>query len=216
MTRKRFERLTEDVRRTALLEATLAVVSEDGIPGASVRRIALKAGVSAGLIRHYFDTKDDMVRAAYSYLMAGLTARAAQMAEQAKDKPEAALANFVRANLTEPNISEHAVTLWATFIGLNKSTAGYSDVHREAYREFLEILEALIFPVLRANDLADDPITCRELAIAMNGILDGLWLEGSLGHGLYNSDDLPRIALQACEGILRLPDGTLTQHQTPE
>ncbi len=214
MTRKSFERLTEDVRRTALLEATLDVVSQDGIPGASVRRIALKAGVSAGLIRHYFDTKEDMVRAAYMYLMDGLTMRAAEMAAKAKGQPEASLARFVQANLTKPSISEHAVTLWATFIGLNKSNAGYSDVHRDAYREFLEILEALIFPVLRANDRPDDSTTCRQLAIAMNGIVDGLWIEGSLAHGLYDSADLPGIALRACEGIMRLPDGSLTKHLT--
>ncbi|MCJ8139170.1 TetR family transcriptional regulator C-terminal domain-containing protein [Falsirhodobacter halotolerans] len=214
MTRRSYQRLGEDVRRNALLDATLDCLAEDGMGGASVRRIAERAGVSAGLIRHYFQSKDDMVGASYAHLMGRLTGRAADAAQGASDTPEQALARFIAANLTRPNLSVRNVSLWATFIGHIRDDVRYAEIHRESYREFLQVLEALIHPVLTAHDRPADPATCQGLAIALNGLIDGLWLEGSLGHGLYDAARLPTIALTAAEGLLRLPDTTLTRHLT--
>ena len=213
MTRRSYKRLSEDTRRNALLEATLECVAEDGLGGASVRRIAEKAGGSAGLIRHYFLSKDEMVGESYAYLMGALTGRAAEEAQEGAEQPEQALAKFVTANLTQPNLSSRKVSLWATFIGRVRAEPRYAEIHRDSYREFLDLLEALIHPVLLRHGLPADPNRCHTLAIALNGLIDGLWLEGSLGHGLYDPLRLPGIALAATEGMLRLPDTTLTRYE---
>ena len=65
------------------------------------------------------------------------------------------------------------------------------------------------------HGLPADPAACHGYAIALNGLIDGLWLEGSLGHGLYAPARLPGIALAAAEGILRLPDKTLVRAVAP-
>jgi len=210
VTRRSFQRLGEDARRNALLDATLDCLAEDGMGGASVRRIAERAGVSAGLIRHYFASKDEMVHESYAHLMGGLTGGAAASAQRASEGPDEALARFIAANVTAPNLSSRKVSLWATFIGRVRSGRRYAEIHRESYREFLEILGALIHPVRVRHGLPADPATCHGLAIALNGMIDGLWLEGSLDHGLYDPNRLPGIALSAAEGILRLPDETLS------
>ncbi|WFE75807.1 TetR family transcriptional regulator C-terminal domain-containing protein [Roseinatronobacter sp. S2] len=209
MTQRSYQRLGEDARRNALLEATLDCLAEDGMGGASVRKIAERAGVSAGLIRHYFLSKDEMVHAAYAYLMGNLTGAAAESARMASEGPAQALAHFIAANVKHPNLSSRKVSLWATFIGRVRSGQRYAQIHRESYREFLDLLEALIHPVLTQHNLPADPATCHSHAIALNGLIDGLWIEGSLGHGLYDPARLPRIALSAAEGILRLPNDTL-------
>ena len=215
MTRKTFQRLSEDTRRLDLLEATLDCVGEDGLNGASARKIADRAGVTAGLIRHHFGSKDEMVRCAYSHLMEQLTGQAEDVARTQAETPEQSLAGFISANVMQPNLSTRKVSLWATFIGRVEHEPGYSQIHRESYREFLEILAGLIHAVRATHDLPHDPATCSGLAIALNGLIDGLWVEGSLGHGLYDPERLPQIALQAAEGILRLPENTLLQHLPP-
>jgi len=221
MTRKVFQRLSEDARRTSLIEATLDCVAREGLHGASVRRIAEKAGVSAGLIRHYFPSKDAMLRASYAYLIGQLTGDAARYVDKAADRagpdaPDAALAQFVAANVSKPNLSALKVSLWATFIGRVRADPAFADIHRESYREFLDILEGLIHPLLMTHDRPSDPASCQRLAVAVNGLIDGLWLEGSLEHGLYNPNRLPGIALNAVEGILNLPHTTLTRHLAPQ
>ncbi|WP_258395988.1 TetR family transcriptional regulator C-terminal domain-containing protein [Onishia taeanensis] len=212
MSRKSFQRWSMDARRRSLLEATLDCVAEHGMSGASARRVAERAGVTAGLIRHYFGSKDAMVSAAYGYLIGQLTGEAEESAEKAGEEPEQRLARFIVANVTAPNLSPRKVALWATFIGRVRTDPGYADIHRESYREFLILLETLIHPLLLALKRPADPVTCQHYAIALNALIDGLWLEGGLGHGLYDTALLPRIALSAAEGILALPTNTLMQH----
>ncbi len=201
-----------DARRRSLLEATLDCVAEYGMNGASARRVAERADVTAGLIRHYFGSKDAMVSAAYGYLIGQLTSEADEAAEQGGAAPEQRLARFIVANVTAPNLSPRKVALWATFIGRVRTEPDYADIHRESYREFLVLLETLIHPLLLVLKRPADPVTCQHYAIALNALIDGLWLEGGLGHGLYDTALLPRIALSAAEGILALPSNTLMQH----
>ena len=212
MTRRAYSRLSQDRRRTDLLEATLSCVADLGLDRAGARQIAERAGVSAGLIRHYFPSKDEMVRAAYAYLMGQMTAAAEDSGAGDEQSPEAALAEVIAANFASPSLSGVKVSLWATFVGRVRVDPAYADIQREGYREFLDLLEARIHPVLVAQGGPADPSRCKQLAIALNGLIDGLWIEGSLGHGLYDARRLPAIALGAAEGILRLPDTTLTRH----
>lgn len=46
--RRPFQRAGEEARRTALIEATLDLIAEGGPQAATVRAIALKAGVTPG------------------------------------------------------------------------------------------------------------------------------------------------------------------------
>ena len=121
MSRKAFQRLTLDDRRRSLMEATLTCVARDGLQGATVRRITEEAGVTLGLVRHYFGSKDELIRSAYAYLIGQLTSQASESSKQSEGAPEMQLALFLRANMTQPNLSERNVSLWATFIGRVRS-----------------------------------------------------------------------------------------------
>ena len=48
------------------------------------------------------------------------------------------------------------------------------------------------------------PERCRRLAIAINGLLDGLWLEGCLAGELFGDSELVEIALTSIEALLGL------------
>lgn len=52
------QRLSEEVRRTQIIKATIAVVAEVGYEGSSLARIAEQAEVSKGLVSHYFTDRD--------------------------------------------------------------------------------------------------------------------------------------------------------------
>lgn len=51
-------------RRNALLESAIRLFSEKGFSSVELREIAADAGVTVGLIRHYFGAKDDLIDAA--------------------------------------------------------------------------------------------------------------------------------------------------------
>ncbi len=52
-------------KRSAILQATLELVAENGFHNTPVSKIAKRSSVSAGIIYHYFDDKDDLIRALY-------------------------------------------------------------------------------------------------------------------------------------------------------
>lgn len=59
--------------RKALLEATIAVMADEGWASTIVARVAERAGVSRGAAQHHFPTRDDLIIAALEYMMKGRT-----------------------------------------------------------------------------------------------------------------------------------------------
>ncbi|HEX4222563.1 MAG TPA: TetR/AcrR family transcriptional regulator [Pseudonocardiaceae bacterium] len=49
-------------RRLQLLDAVLRITRRDGWDAISLRHVAAEAGVSMGMVQHYFTTKDEMLR----------------------------------------------------------------------------------------------------------------------------------------------------------
>src|SRR3546814_8816536 len=63
--RQAFTRESADARRAALVEAAAACLADHGLAGTNVRAICAKAGVSPGLLRHYFSGINDLIAATY-------------------------------------------------------------------------------------------------------------------------------------------------------
>jgi len=54
-----------DSRRQQLVEVTIDVLAEAGYVGTTLGRIGARAGVSAGLVAHYFGDKDTLLDLAF-------------------------------------------------------------------------------------------------------------------------------------------------------
>jgi AcrR family transcriptional regulator len=50
-----------DARRRQVADAVEQLIATDGLDGVTVARTAAAAGISVGLVQHYFPTKDDML-----------------------------------------------------------------------------------------------------------------------------------------------------------
>src|SRR6202165_2143557 len=58
----------EEARRVQLVEVTIDSLAEVGYVGTTLAEIAGRAGVSPGLVAHYFDDKDGLLDAAFRSL----------------------------------------------------------------------------------------------------------------------------------------------------
>lgn len=200
MARRTFHRAPEAERRHDLIEATLDCIAEYGLEGATVRQIAIKAGVTAGLIRHYFQSKEHILQEAYRIVIARLT----EKAERVTGDPETRLRDFIVINLTEPVANSRSLSLWASFISRVSVDPELAAIHREGYLSFRNALESLLADFLSARGADASPERCRRLAIAINGLLDGLWLEGCLAGELFGKSELVEIALGSIETLIGL------------
>lgn len=207
MNRRSFHRAPEGERRQELIEATLDCISEFGLKGATVRQIAIRAGVTAGLVRHYFESKDQMIAEAYRAVIASLTEKASKV----EGDPESRLRDFIAINLTEPVADSRSVSLWAAFISQVRVDPVLAEIHREGYLAFRNSLQDLLADFLAAKGKPADPETCRAFAIAINGLVDGLWVEGCLAGDLFREGELVAIAMTSVEALLGTPIGTAKQ-----
>jgi AcrR family transcriptional regulator len=207
MTRRSFHHESEDVRRQDLIAATLDCIAEYGIQGATVRQIADRAGVTPGLIRHYFVSKELMFQAAYREVVFTMFESASKAADEKIDDPAARLKIFVLANFQEPIIDQRMLSLWATFISQTGVDPALAAIHREGYLSYRDTLEQLLDDAMKSAGRAVIDGERRSLAIAINGLIDGLWLEGCMAGDMFGDGELGRIALASVEKLTGLTLG---------
>ena len=58
-------RMPPDERRSAIVDATVVVMTRKGMAATTVRDVADQMGTSSGLIHHYFDSMDDLLAAGF-------------------------------------------------------------------------------------------------------------------------------------------------------
>lgn len=196
--RRAYRREPEQKRREALISAAQDLVAEGGPKAATVRAIAERAGVTAGLIRHYFASKEELSQAAYRALMDRMTDDTGHVLDHAPPDPISRLAVFVSATLRPPVVDGKAVGLWAGFIHQVRSDPALLAVHETSYLRFRNALQALIAALPREAD-ADQ---LRREAIACNAVIDGLWLEGSVLPEIFAPGELERIGLTSVGAIV--------------
>src|SRR5471030_3140649 len=103
----------QPIRRQQLIEATLQAVDQVGMGDASIALIARLAGVSNGIISHYFQDKNGLIAATMRYLMSVLsesvTARRQALAD---DSPRAHLQVIIEGNSDASQVNGPARKAW--------------------------------------------------------------------------------------------------------
>lgn len=202
MDRRPYRRESEERRREDLIGAALGLVAEGGAQAATVRAIAQKAGVTPGLIRHYFASKDELTRAAFARLMAEMTEQSAAVLQDAPEDPALRLGLFIAAAVSPPVADPEAVALWAGFVhGVRRDTA-MREVHGLSYLAFRDLLQSLITALPQASAPSDTFCDARAKAIACNALIDGLWMESGLLPEAFAPEEIVTIALRAAGAIL--------------
>jgi AcrR family transcriptional regulator len=60
------KKVDPDERRRLIADALMRVAADQGLESVSLRHVATQAGVSAGMVQHYFRTRDEMMTFALS------------------------------------------------------------------------------------------------------------------------------------------------------
>lgn len=198
-----FRRAEPDERRASLVEACARVLAHEGAAGASVRAIALEAGVSPGLIGHYFGGVDALIAATYAHVEARVAAALDQAVAAAGPDPRARLEAYVAASLLPPIADSDLLSTWIAFWSLVRARPEIAGLHDEQYGRFRRGLEALL------DENGVDPRELRRTAIAVTALVDGLWLELCLSPQTFAEGEAAAIARSALAALIstgRSPD----------
>lgn len=198
---RKFRREAEEQRKMDLIQATLSLIAEKGIRGATVRAIADRADVTQGLIRHYFLTKEDLISAAYEHHMQSMTEQTSSAVDAAAPTAKKRLCDFVVASLSAPVVDSSSVTVWASFLNKVREDDRMRNMHAQTYYDFRDRLGLLIQDALTEEGISGDAAQLRYMAIACNAVIDGLWLEGGALPSAFADGELPDIGLRSVAAI---------------
>jgi TetR/AcrR family transcriptional regulator, transcriptional repressor of bet genes len=180
-TRSSFTRESADIRRDALITACAASLAQNGVQGTSVRGICTVAGVSPGLLRHYFDGIDALIAETYRATGDRVQSALARAVAAASATPRERLLAYLTASFAPPIADPELLSTWLAFWALTKTDAKIASLHGEIYRDYRADLETLIG--------ACQPGDHRLTAVALTALVDGLWLELSLGNTPFSRDE---------------------------
>ncbi|GAA4760772.1 TetR family transcriptional regulator C-terminal domain-containing protein [Novosphingobium ginsenosidimutans] len=194
-TQPAFRRSEPDARRLSLIEACARVLAREGIAGASVRTIAVEAGVSAGLVGHYFAGVDALIAATYAHTGARVDAALEAAVRAAGEDPRARLEAFVTASFAAPIADPELLATWIAFWSLVRARPEIAALHDEQYGGFRGQLEGLL------ADCGLPATALRRTAIAITALVDGLWLELCLSPRELAADEAAAIARDALAAL---------------
>ncbi|MGB7204963.1 MAG: transcriptional regulator BetI [Anderseniella sp.] len=168
------------VRRTQLIEAAISSLHDFGYTETTVARIARKAGVSSGIVHHYFNGKDDLLFATMQHMLRELRRETLLRLKQATG-PRERLRAIVEANFAPSQYSPTVMTAWLALYG----SARQSD----QLTRILKLYDARLKSNLRhaLRQLAPEA-TATELAMGISALIDGVWLRAALLGNTYNRD----------------------------
>ena len=190
-----FTRAEPDARRLSLIAACARVLAREGAAGTSVRAIAVEAGVSPGLVGHYFAGIDALVASTYAHVEAQVSAAIEAALDSAGHDPRARLDAFVTASFRPPVASGELLATWIAFWSLVRTRADIARQHDQQYAAFRARLEALL------ADCGTPPADLRRAAISITALIDGLWLELCLSPQTFAPHEAESIARAALDRL---------------
>lgn len=202
--RRKFTRESAQQRKRTLIEATLELVAEKGVQGATVRGIADRAQVTQGLIRHYFSSKEELITAAFEYHMTQMTDLTFAPVADVKGSARDQLRVFVQSSLMPPVVDPRSIALWAGFLNKVQHDAQMKETHAKTYVQFRDRLENLIRAALEEAGRETEPARLYQLATACNALIDGLWMEGGALPEAFAPGELSQIGLTSVGAIIGL------------
>lgn len=151
--------------RTAVINAALTLFAQNGYAHTTTRRIAREADISTGLLYHYFDGKEDLLRAVFTHSMDRLTATFTEALTNAP--PNEQLPTLLRAIF---DLLHRDRDFWALFYMLRTQPA-INHLLGDAFRLQTEQLRQLFTAELRQIGRADPMLDAYLLYSLVEGTI---------------------------------------------
>jgi betaine-aldehyde dehydrogenase len=162
----------EESRRSQLVDVTIDSLAELGFVGTTLAQIAGRAGVSPGLVAHYFGDKDGLLDAAFR----SLTRR---VSDQIRARlvtistPRERIQAIIDANLAPEEFDQRTGTAWLAFWGQVLQVKSLRRVQSVYQRRTLSNLKSSLKRLVPHEEASS-------LAAMIAAMIDGVWLRAAL------------------------------------
>jgi TetR/AcrR family transcriptional repressor of bet genes len=187
----------QPVRRRQLIDATIKTIHQYGFADTTISKIAGAAGLSSGIISHYFGGKNALLEATMRFLMQELRADFLARVKKART-PHERLEAIVSTNFNEEQFTPQVIGAWLSF---------WSQV---PFSAALHRLNNIYFGRLSSNlrhelrYLTDDA-RAEEIAAVVAAMIDGIWVRSGLAPGRSDVAAVRRMVMETLDLYLSAP-----------
>ncbi|HEY0315746.1 MAG TPA: TetR family transcriptional regulator C-terminal domain-containing protein [Sphingomonas sp.] len=195
--RPRAKRETPLVRRQDLLAVTVSCLAHRGARGTTGREICRQAGVSHGLLRHYFNNPDNLLLETYEQLCDQLLAHVETEARPDEGDPWAALDRFFVAVFSDQWASPDIIGAWMVFWQLVRSREDFAAASESFNLRQRVLLERIVGRLPSAGGT----MPLGDAIAILSAVLDGLWVEFYLSEARTSRDRAVGLCSQAARRL---------------
>ena len=188
---------TEDSRRNQLVQVTIDSLAEVGFVGTTLAQIASRAGVTPGLVAHYFGDKDGLLEAAFRSLARRVGDQVRARLRQVST-PRGRIQAVIDANLAPEEFDQRTGSAWLAFWGQVLHLPQLRRIQSVYQRRTLSNLRGSLRQLVPSDD-------AQSLAAMIAAMIDGVWLRAALS-GWREADSEGSRAL-----LTAFVDGRLSQ-----
>ncbi|EFM4945279.1 transcriptional repressor BetI [Escherichia coli] len=161
----------QSIRRRQLIDATLEAINEVGMHDATIAQIARRAGVSTGIISHYFRDKNGLLEATMRDITSQLRdAVLNRLHALPQGSAEQRLQAIVDGNFDETQVSNAAMKAWLAFWA--------SSMHQPMLYRLQQVSSRRLLSNLVSEFHRELPP--QEAGYGLAALIDGLWLRAAL------------------------------------
>jgi len=172
-----------------LIEVTIDSLAEVGFVGTTLAEIARRAGVSPGLVAHYFGDKDGLLEDTFRTLARVVAVHMRERLALARS-PRARVQAVIDANLGPENFDRRTGTAWLAFWGQVLHVEGLKRVQTAYQRRMLSNLRSDLRRMIPGE-------AARSLAAMIAAMIDGVWLRAALSEWQEADSESARALLSA-------------------
>lgn len=184
----RWRRRPED-KRQRLTDATIAVLASDGLSDFSLDRVATKAGLSSGLVRHHFGSRAGLLCAAYQSIAEHFLEAIDGTLQVQRGGPVARLRAYLEVVHDPFAIGYEHASAWFALWNEARDDAELHRINRSFQAQYFDRISNLVRDLAGDWDEADIAIEARSLI----ALTDGLWQERMIDPDALSREEAGRI-----------------------
>jgi len=163
-----------DIRKPQLVNATMAVIERVGLHAASIALISREAGVSTGIINHYFGGKHGLLEETMRAILREHSVTVMQsLSLIPKHEHHKRIMAIVDANFEGFQAESQVVKTWMAFWSYSMHNSQLNRLQRVNEKRLISHLN-IELKALLPHDKA------HQVAHGIASLIDGIWLRGAL------------------------------------
>ncbi|NOH22424.1 transcriptional regulator BetI [Vibrio europaeus] len=163
-----------DIRKPQLVQATMAVIDRVGLQSASVSLISKEAGVSSGIINHYFGGKHGLLEETMREILRQLSSTVTQKLSQLpKYAHQQRINAIIDGNFVGYQAENKVAKTWLAFWSYSVHDPELKRLQRVNEKRLLSHLKIELKNLFEKDQ-------AEIIAHGIAALIDGIWLRGTL------------------------------------